>query len=70
MPLIIAPIGKEMTVVHCRLETSVRKHLENLGLLAGAKVSLIKENDGDVIVQIKEARIALNKQLASRILVH
>lgn len=70
MPLVIAPIGKEMVVVKCRLEDSLKRHLENLGLLCGSKIIVLKENNGDVIVQIKNARVALNKDLASKIVVH
>ena len=70
MPLIIAPIGKEVEVVKCQLEKSLKKHLENLGILSGCKLMVIKETNGDVIIQVKDARIALNKQLASRIIVH
>ncbi len=70
MPLIIAPIGKEMVVVNCRLEQSLKRHLENLGVLCGSKITVIKESNGDVIVQVKDARVALNKDLASKIVVH
>lgn len=70
MPLIIAPVGIEVTLVRCTLEPALKRHLEDLGLLSGVKVKVIKENEGDVIIQIKESRIALNKQLASQIFVH
>ncbi|MDF9824929.1 ferrous iron transport protein A [Breznakia sp. PF5-3] len=69
MPLVIAPIGKSVKILKCHLDDKTSKHLQNLGLLPGAEVVVVKENSGDVIVQIKESRIALNKQLARKILV-
>lgn len=70
MPLAIAPIGREVTVVKYTLDDSLRKHLEDLGMIQGSKITVIKEKDGDVIIQVKGSRIAINKGLASKILVH
>lgn len=69
MPLVIAPIGKSFKVTKCSLDEKTSKHLQNLGLLPGAEVVVVKENNGDVIIQIKESRIALNKMLARKIFV-
>lgn len=70
MPLAIAPIGKEVTLIKYSLNTQLRKHLEDLGMIPGSKITVIKEKDGDVIIQVKGSRIAINKGLASNILVH
>ncbi|MFV0381699.1 MAG: ferrous iron transport protein A [Breznakia sp.] len=69
MPLALAPLGKEVKVIKYSLESNVMKHLHDLGLFPGATVVVVKENGGDVIVQVKESRIALNKQIAKKIIV-
>ncbi|MDQ0363147.1 FeoA family protein [Breznakia pachnodae] len=69
MPLVLAPVGKTLKVLKCSLDEKTGKHLQNLGLIPGATVVVVREKDGDVIVQVKDSRIALNKQLARKILV-
>lgn len=69
MPLTTAPIGKKLKVVRNLAETRVKRHLENLGLLAGSIVTLIADNSGNLIVKIRDSRIAINKDLADQIFV-
>ena len=47
----------------------VRQHLETLGFVAGGTVQLISEIGGNVIVNVKESRIAISKEMAQRIMV-
>jgi ferrous iron transport protein A len=47
----------------------VKKHLSDLGFVEGSSIAVISENLGNMIVNIKECRIALNKEMASKILV-
>ena len=47
----------------------VKKHLANLGFVVGESVTVISELNGNMILKVKEARIALDKSMASRILV-
>ena len=46
-----------------------KKHLKNLGFIVGGEVSVINENEGDMIVNVKESRIAVSKELAQQIMV-
>ena len=46
-----------------------RRFLENLGFVAGGKVTVISENNGNVIVSMKESRIAISREMANKILV-
>jgi len=69
MPLVLAPVGKTVKIMRCQLDEKTGKHLQNLGVIPGATIVVVKEKNGDVIVQVKESRIALNKQLARKILV-
>ena len=47
----------------------VRRFLENLGFVAGAQVSVISKISGNVIVQIKESRVAISREMAQKIIV-
>lgn len=47
----------------------VRRFLENLGFVAGAQVSLVSKIGGNVIVQVKESRVAISKEMAQKIIV-
>ena len=69
MPLIIAPRGKPLRVVKTSVEEKLKMHLANLGILAGAEIVLLSQQNGDVIIKIKDSKLALNKQLATKITV-
>ena len=47
----------------------VRRFLENLGFVAGAEVSVVSKICGNVIVQVKESRVAISKEMAQKIIV-
>ena len=69
MPLTVASIGKQFKVVKNLAQPKAKKHLENLGLLAGSVVTVIADNAGDLIVKIKDSRVAINRDLALKIFV-
>lgn len=69
MPVVVAPIGEELTISKVVADEKTKRHLENLGLLAGEKITLITESNGDIIVKVKDGRLALNRQLATKIFV-
>lgn len=47
----------------------MKKHLENLGFVVGGEISVISENDGDLIVSVKESRVAVSREMAEKIMV-
>lgn len=47
----------------------MKKHLENLGFVVGGEISVIRENDGDLIVSVKESRVAVSREMAEKIMV-
>ena len=47
----------------------IRRFLENLGFVPGAKVSVVSKIGGNVIVQIKDSRVAISKEMAQKIIV-
>ena len=69
MPLTFAQTGEENIVKKVGGNPETKKHLENLGFVAGAAVTIISVIGGNVIVNIKESRIALSREMAQKIMV-
>ena len=69
MPLTMATAGSQNTVKKLTGKDEVRRFLESLGFVEGERVTVVSEMGGNLIVNIKEARIALSKNMAGRILV-
>ena len=69
MPLTMATAGSQNTVKKVTGKDEVRRFLESLGFVEGERVTVVSEMGGNLIVNIKEARIALSKNMVGRILV-
>ena len=69
MPLTLMDTGVETTVKSIRGKDQTRKFLQNLGFVEGAKVTVVSSLAGNVIVNVKDARVAISEQMASRIMV-
>lgn len=69
MPLSFADKGEDLVVKKVGGNDEVKRHLENLGVVPGGTVSVISELNGNLIVKVKESRIAINDELAKRIMV-
>ena len=69
MPLTLANIGEENIIRKIGGKPEVKKHLENLGFVAGGNVTLITTMGGSVIVNVKEARVAISEEMAQKIMV-
>ena len=69
MPLSMVSDGESFLIKKIMGKEEVRRFLENLGFVAGAQVSIISKNCGNVIVQIKESRVAISKEMAQKIIV-
>ncbi len=69
IPLNIAPTNEELKILKIFLDDKLKKHLENMGILAGSYITIFSEKKGDLIVKVKEGRLALNKDLANKIYV-
>ena len=68
MPLNLADIGVPQIVKKLGGSPEVKKHLENLGFNVGGEVSLVNILGGNVIVKVKESRVALSDELARKIM--
>ena len=69
MPLTLTDVGQEQIVRRIGGNDEVRRHLENLGFVAGSAVTLISALGGNVIVKVKEARVAISAEMARKIMV-
>ncbi len=69
MPLSLADPGEIRIIKRIGGSPEVKKHLENLGFVVGGTVALINKLGGSVIVNVKEARIAISEEMARKILV-
>ncbi|NPD32066.1 ferrous iron transport protein A [Berryella wangjianweii] len=69
-PLAFANQGQTVSVASVRAgKADVQHHLENLGFVEGSRIRIISEQQGNLIVEVKGARVALNRATASRITV-
>lgn len=69
MPLILANKGDSMLIKKITGSDEIKKFLSSLGFIAGETVSIISEIAGNLIIKVKESRVALDKSIASRIIV-
>ena len=69
MPLALIGEGEEAMVRRVGGNTEVQHHLENLGFVPGSTVKVITMMGGNLIVQVKEARVAISKEMAQKIMV-
>ncbi len=69
MPLVYAEPGEENIIQRVGGSTEVKRHLEDLGFVVGGKVTLLSQLGGNVIVRVKESRLALNEDMARRIMI-
>ncbi len=69
MPLNLADAGEENIIKKVGGSPDVKKHLEDLGFVPGGRVTLVTTNGGNVIVNVKESRIAISSEMAMKIMV-
>lgn len=69
MTLTMAPVGVELKVCKVTGKDDMRSRLANLGFVEGAMVNVVSELQGNVIIDVKDTRIALDKTLSNRIIV-
>lgn len=69
MPLSLSPAGSEVSIKCHKGKDETRRFLESLGFVVGGSVRVISELNGDLIVNIKESRVAISRGMANRIMV-
>ena len=69
MPLTFANTGEELMIKKIGGNPETKRFLENLGFVVGGSVKIVSELGGNVIVNVKESRVAVSKEMAQRIMV-
>ena len=69
IPLAMVSGGETVKVLSIRGKDEVQRFLRNLGFIEGAEVTVISELGGNVIVKVKEARIAISEEMARKIMI-
>ena len=69
MPLALAQVGQINAVKRIGGKEEVRRFLNSLGFIEGSEVMLISQNQGNVIVKVKESRVAISKEMARKIMI-
>ena len=69
MPLIIAPLNVVLKVIKILLDDKTKKHLESLGITIDSEIKILECSGGSVIIAVKDGRLALASNIATKILV-
>ncbi len=69
MPIMLAPLNQEVKVVKVLASEKLKKHLESLGIIVNQTLTVLSVVNGGVVVAIKNGRLALDHDVASKILV-
>ena len=69
MPLTLAVVGEENIIKKIGGNQEIKAHLENLGFVVGGAVTIVNTIGGNVIVNVKESRIAVSKEMAQKIMI-
>ena len=69
MPLTLANAGEENMILKVGGNNEVKRHLEDLGFVAGANVTVVSSMSGNLIVNVKDARVAIGKEMAGKIMI-
>ena len=69
MPLLLAQPGEKNTIMAVRGRGETKLFLESMGFVEGAEITVVSEFDGNLIVNVKDARVALSKVMAAKIMI-
>ncbi len=69
LPLALAEPGEENIIRKVGGSPSVKKHLEDLGFVVGGATTVVTALNGNVIVKVKDARVAISEEMARKIMV-
>ena len=69
MPLTMAAAGEAATIRRVGGNAEVRRHLENMGFVEGSNITVVSVVGGNVIVNVKESRVAISREMANKIMV-
>ena len=69
MPLLLANVGEENVIKKIGGSPEVKQHVENLGFVVGGNVTIVNTMGGNLIVNVKETRVAVSREMAQKIMI-
>ena len=69
MPLTFAPTGQEAKIKKIGGKEEIRRLLSSMGFVVGGNVTIVSETMGNVIVSVKDSRVAISREMANKIMV-
>ncbi len=69
MPLVLASVGEENIIHRVGGSPEMRKHLEDMGFVVGGTVTIVNTIGGNLIVNVKESRVAISREMAGKIMI-
>ena len=69
MPIVIAPLNAPLTIVRIAADDKTKKHLENLGITVNGEITILSSSGGSVVCKVKDGRIALDRDVSTKIFV-
>ena len=69
MPLVFADVGEEQIIKKVGGSQEMKQHLEDMGFVPGGGVTVVSTIGGNVIVKVKESRVAISREMAQKIMV-
>jgi ferrous iron transport protein A len=69
MPITLVNQGEENTIKRIGGKEETKRFLENLGFVPGSKITVVSATNGNLIVNVKDTRVAIGREMANRIMV-
>lgn len=69
MPIVLAPTYRQLVVTKLLVDEKIKRHLENLGITVNSEIEVLSSGGGSLICRVRDGRLALDKQMATRIFV-
>ena len=69
MPLLLAGVGEDNIIRKVGGNQETKKHLEDLGCVVGGPVTVVSEINGNLIVKVKDSRVAISREMAGKIMI-
>ena len=69
MPIVIAPTNTILKIVRLATDDKTKKHLENLGITLNGEIIVLSVSGGSVVCKVKDCRVALDKEIATKVFV-
>ena len=69
MPIVFANLNEVLTIIKLLVDDKTKKHLESLGITVNSKITVLENINGNIIVDVKGVRLALDQNVSTKILV-